>query len=57
MMKDKVNFYLSVLIMCVAGVLAMWFIVRLATKDSAPPPVVKGNAASYNDLQDSILNP
>lgn len=55
MMKDKVNFYFSMLIMCIAGVLAMWFIVRLATKDSAPPPAVKGSAASYNDLQNSIL--
>jgi len=55
MMKDKVNFYFSMLIMLIAGVLAMWFIVRLATKDSTPPPAVKGSEASYNDLQNSIL--
>jgi hypothetical protein len=57
MMKDKVNFYFSMLIMLIAGVLAMWLIVRLATKDSTPPPAVKGSEASYLKLQESILNP
>lgn len=45
------------LIMFLAGAMAMWFIVRLATKNSTPPPAVKGSEASYANLKQSILKP
>lgn len=53
-MKDKVNFYFSMLMMFIAGAGAMWVIVHAATT-LRPATVVGGSEASYTDLQQSIL--
>lgn len=41
-------------LMFIAGAVAMWVIVRIATNDT-PPTIIKGSEASYKDLQQSIL--
>lgn len=54
-MKDRVNFYFSMLIMFIAGAIAMFFIVRVAENQSKPRSVVPDTEASYKQLQQSIL--
>jgi hypothetical protein len=61
MIKDKVNFYFSMLIMLIAGVLAMWAIIYVATKPAPPQPSgtttsnVGGTESDFNQLQQSLL--
>ena len=55
-MKDNANTGLALLIIFIAGALAMWVIIRIADKSNNPKPVVGGSEASYKQLQQSILN-
>lgn len=54
-MKDRVNFYFSMIIMFIAGALAMFLIVRVAENQSKPRPATPDTEASYVQLQQSIL--
>jgi len=44
------------LVVFLAGAMAMWFIAHLATTEKAPS-VVGGSEASYGSLKQSILKP
>lgn len=54
-MKDKVNTYFAMLVMFIAGALAMWVIIHAATIATTTPTVVGGSEASYSSLKQSIL--
>lgn len=51
-MKDTVNTYFAVLLIVIAGAVAAWLIVHVAT---TKVPVITGSEASYTPLKDSIL--
>jgi hypothetical protein len=54
-MKNRINTYLAALIITVAGALAVWIIVHLATSKT---PIIKNDSeAKYSALKESILNP
>lgn len=54
-MKDKVNSYFATIILLIAGVSAVWIIMHIATKKTTDT-AVPGSAATYDQLQQSILN-
>ena len=53
-MKDKVNFYLAMLIMFVAGAGAEWLIIHFTNSNNFAN-TIGGSEASYSSLQQSIL--
>ncbi|MDO8576312.1 MAG: hypothetical protein Q7R90_03285 [bacterium] len=53
-MKSKVNTYLAMLLITVAGAVAVLMIIRIAEANNFDPPT-GDNAASYDDLKQLIL--
>ncbi len=54
-MKDKLNSYLAILLITIAGSGAALLIVRVAT-DNVLTATIQGNEANYLMLQQSILS-
>lgn len=54
-MKEKVNSYLAVLIIVIAGAAAAAFIVRIE-KDNTFDAAFSGSEAKYSSLEQQILN-
>ena len=57
MKNNNANFYLSMLVMFIAGAVAMWAVFRIATTPPTGPKTVVGSESSYSALQQSILKP
>jgi len=54
-MNSNGNFYLSMVFVFLAGALAMWAIVHIATTPPSSKPAVTGSEGSYSSLQNVIL--
>lgn len=54
-MKNKVNFYLAVLLIALLGAGAAFLLVRVATSANSFPTRFGGSEAKYDQLKKSIL--